>query len=443
MIWFFAITMMLCSCDKDGDLLYMSGFGSSDLIATTDNVVLSIANSKQVVLSLAWQNPALLSSDSTKTVADGVLKTYLQVSPTSDFSGTVNESTVTNLSKAYNGADLNNLAKGLGLNSGVSTPVYFRIKSTEGNNMDPAYSNVCEVDITPFTIYMNSLSVLNSAKTDTLGTIYSDTENGIYTGYMAATSWLNCWFAENDGTVWGNYPTSGHAFELSNASDAWNCWFGDGTGIWYVNVDTKNSEWSGALLSAVTINGTTAKYDSNVSGYSVSITTTADNTTIGGSAEENEYTAATGDGSYNSKTLTLPDTTIAKAGTYTVNLVVGSHAQLEYQIVSSSETPDEPSTSIPSALYMYTKDGATLLATMTETSSGIYTCSYTPTAAWENFRFKDTENNILYGSDSSDLFTLSSADGSWDIWFKDDFTIGAELTVTANLNTMKWEYKTK
>lgn len=181
----------------------MSGFGSSDLIATTDNVVLSIANSKQVVLSLAWQNPALLSSDSTKTVADGVLKTYLQVSPTSDFSGTVNESTVTNLSKAYNGADLNNLAKGLGLNSGVSTPVYFRIKSTEGNNMDPAYSNVCEVDITPFTIYMNSLSVLNSAKTDTLGTIYSDTENGIYTGYMAATSWLNCWFAENDGTVWG------------------------------------------------------------------------------------------------------------------------------------------------------------------------------------------------------------------------------------------------
>ena len=45
-----------------------------------------------------------------------------------------------------------------------------------------------------------------------------------------------------------------------------------------------------------------------------------------------------------------------------------------------------------------------------------------------------------YGSDPSDLFKLSTADGNWNIWFKDDVN-GTEVTVTANLNAMTWKYE--
>ena len=43
-----------------------------------------------------------------------------------------------------------------------------------------------------------------------------------------------------------------------------------------------------------------------------------------------------------------------------------------------------------------------------------------------------------YGSDPSVLFKLSTADGNWNIWFKDDVN-GNEVTVTADLNAMTWK----
>lgn len=45
-----------------------------------------------------------------------------------------------------------------------------------------------------------------------------------------------------------------------------------------------------------------------------------------------------------------------------------------------------------------------------------------------------------YGSDPSDLFKLSTADGNWNIWFKDDVN-GNEVAVTADLNAMTWKYE--
>ena len=155
-----AVIASLCSCNKDGDLIFLNGFGASSLVASTDEVALSTANKAKIVLSLAWKNPDLLTSDSTKTAADGLLKTYLQVSANENFENCT-QTTVTNLSKAYTGDDLNSLAKGLGLTPDAQSPLYFRVMSKEGDNMSPAYSNVCKVMVTPFTIHMNSVDVLN------------------------------------------------------------------------------------------------------------------------------------------------------------------------------------------------------------------------------------------------------------------------------------------
>lgn len=457
------LMMLLCaltalvSCDESGDKIYLDGFKASDLMASASDVKLSVDNSKDVVLSLAWQNPTLLSSDETKPAGNGVLKTYLQASASEDFAS-VKEYTVTDLSKAFTGADLNAAAKDLGLSPDVSSPLYFRIKSQMGANLDAAYSNVCQVKVTPYLIDMSYINILDKdTKEQTLTYLYSPNSDGVYSGYMNASSWLNFWGKENDGTIWGNVGQDGHVYEMDNTESAWNIWFPGQAGIYYAVIDTKAKEFKPTLLKSFQLNGEDMTYDAPNYAWTKVITTTADNTPVSIVATGAEYSKATGteDAAAVVKTMnyTLADgkmtdsesagsVNIAKAGTYTVTVKVGEHSQLEYTIVEGDQTTPEPEAS--NTLCMFSKDGNTLLAVMSKVSDGVYTCKYKPTA-WENFRFiyvgenKD-DKQAWYGSVPDNLFNLSTAGDCWDIWFKDDVT-GGEVTVTADLNTMTWQYK--
>ena len=458
------LMMLLCaltalvSCDESGDKIYLDGFKASDLMASASDVKLSVDNSKDVVLSLAWQNPTLLSSDETKPAGSGVLKTYLQVSASENFTSE-KEYNVTDLSKAFTGADLNAAAKDLGLTPDVSSPLYFRIKSQMGANLDAAYSNVCQVKVTPYLIDMSYINILKE-KTDVdhpLTYLYSPNEDGIYAGYMNASSWLNFWGKENDGTVWGNVGQDGHVYEIDNTESAWNFWFPGQTGIYYTVVDTKAKEFKPTYIKAMQLNGEDMTYDAPNYAWTKVITTTADNTPVSIVATGAQYSKATGtdDAAAVVKTMnyTLADgkmtdsettgsVNIATAGTYTITVKVGEHSQLEYTIVEGDQTTPEPEAS--NTLCMFSKDGNTLLAVMSKMSDGVYTCKYKPTA-WENFRFiyvgenKD-DKQTWYGSVPDNLFNLSTAGDCWDIWFKDDVT-GGEVTVTADLNTMTWKYE--
>lgn len=458
------LMMLLCaltalvSCDESGDKIYLDGFKASDLMASASDVKLSVDNSKDVVLSLAWQNPTLLSSDETKPAGNGVLKTYLQVSASENFTSE-KEYTVTDLSKAFTGADLNAAAKDLGLSPDVSSPLYFRIKSLMGSNLDAAYSNVCQVKVTPYLIDMSYINILNKGKDQVLTYLYSPNSDGVYSGYMNVSSWLNCWGKENDETFWGNIQTGDKPYAvLDNAQSACNIWFPEPAGIYYTVLDTKSEEklFHATLIKSMKVNGEEMKYDGPNYAWIKVIETTADNTPISIVADGAEYNKSTGDkGTPIAKTMnyTLADgkmtdsknagsVNIATAGTYTVTVKVGEHSQLEYTIVEGDQTTPEPEVS--NTLCMFSKDGNTLLAVMNKVSDGVYTCKYKPTA-WENFRFifvgenKD-DKQTWYGSDPSDLFKLSTASDCWDIWFKDDVT-GGEVTVTADLNTMTWKYE--
>ena len=458
------LMMLLCaltalvSCDESGDKIYLDGFKASDLMASASDVKLSVDNSKDVVLSLAWQNPTLLSSDETKPAGSGVLKTYLQVSASENFTSE-KEYTVTDLSKAFTGADLNAAAKDLGLSPDVSSPLYFRIKSQMGANLDAAYSNVCQVKVTPYLIDMSYINILNKGKDQVLTYLYSPNSDGVYSGYMNVSSWLNCWGKENDGTFWGNIQTGDKPYAvLDNAQSACNIWFPEPAGIYYTVLDTKSEEklFHATLIKSMKVNGEEMKYDGPNYAWIKVIETTVDNTPISIVADGAEYNKSTGDkGTPIAKTMnyTLADgkmtdsknagsVIIPSAGTYTITVKVGEHSQLEYTIVSGDQTTPEPEAS--NTLCMFSKDGNTLLAVMNKVSDGVYTCKYKPTA-WENFRFifvgenKD-DKQTWYGSDPSDLFKLSTASDCWDIWFKDDVT-GGEVTVTADLNTMTWKYE--
>ena len=48
-----SIVVGLVACDKEGDNVYLRGFGPSELIATATDVVITGSNNKSVVLSLA------------------------------------------------------------------------------------------------------------------------------------------------------------------------------------------------------------------------------------------------------------------------------------------------------------------------------------------------------------------------------------------------------
>lgn len=457
------LMMLLCaltalvSCDESGDKIYLDGFKASDLMASASDVKLSVDKSKDVVLSLAWQNPTLLSSDETKPAGSGVLKTYLQASASEDFAS-VKEYTVTDLSKAFTGADLNSLAKDLGTTPGQSAPLYFRIKSQMGANLDAAYSNVCQVKVTPYLIDMSYINILDKdTKEQTLTYLYSPNSDGIYSGYMNVSSWLNFWGKENDGTIWGNVGQDGHVYEMDNTESAWSFWFPGQAGIYYAVIDTKAKEFKPTLLKSFQLNGEDMTYDAPNYAWTKVITTTADNTPVSIVATGAEYSKATGteDAAAVVKTMnyTLADgkmtdsenagsVNIAKAGTYTITVKVGEHSQLEYTIVEGDQTTPEPEAS--NTLCMFSKDGNTLLAVMSKVSDGVYTCKYKPTA-WENFRFiyvgenKD-DKQTWYGSVPDNLFNLSTAGDCWNIWFKDDVT-GGEVTVTADLNTMTWKYE--
>lgn len=457
------LMMLLCaltalvSCDESGDKIYLDGFKASNLMASASDVVLSVDKSKDVVLSLAWQNPTLLSSDETKPAGNGTLLTYLQASTSEDFAST-KDYTVTNLSKAFTGGDLNTLAKDLGMTPGTGAPLYFRIKSQMGANLDAAYSNVCQVNVTPYIIHMNSMAILSNDKIKTLTTLYSPDEDGVYTGYMNASSWLNFYGKENDGTIWGNYGADGHVFEADNTESAWSFWFPGQAGIYYTVVDTKAKEWKATWMKKFLLNGEAMTYDAPNYAWVKVITTSADNTSIQIVGTGAEYTKATGtdDAAAVAKTLnyTLADgkmtdasaagsVNIEKAGTYTVTVKVGENSELTYSIVAGDQTSPEPEAS--NTLCMFTKDGISLLAVMTKVSDGVYTCKYKP-SAWENFYFIYVGENIddkqtWYGCEPEDgkLFNLAT-ENSWNLWFKDDVT-GEEMTITADLNTMTWKYK--
>lgn len=454
------LMMLLCaltalvSCDESGDKIYMDGFKASNLMASASDVTLSVDNSKDIVLSMAWQNPTLLSSDDTKPAGNGTLLTYLQASASEDFE-TVKEYTVSNLSKVFVGADLNAVAKDLGLTPGESAPLYFRIKSQMGANMDAAYSNVCQVNVTPYLIDMSYINILDKDKDNVLTHLYSPASDGIYTGYMNASAWFNFYGKENDGTVWGNSATDG-TFAIDNTESAWNFWFPGVAGIYYTVIDTKAKEWKATLLKTVKLNGEDMTYDAPNYAWVKVVTTTADNTPITIAATGAEYSKATDTNDDNAvvKTLnyTLADgkmtdsdaagsVNISKAGTYTITVKVGEHSELTYSIEAGDQTAPEPEAS--NTLCMFSKDGSTLLAVMNKVSDGVYTCKYKP-SAWENFRFifvgdgKD-DKQTWYGADG-EQFKLTSDGTAWDIWFGEE-NGETEFTVTADLNTMTWKYE--
>lgn len=250
-----ALAMLLAwvACEKEGDKIYLESLEAGQLIASEQQVILSSENRNQQVLSLAWSAHHPSVSDPSVS-APPVVSNELQVSLTETFDSYV-ASNEASLSKAYTGSELNALAKNLNATPDVANTFYFRVGATTGANIAAVYSQVKSVQVTPYTIDMSIGFVLDGSKADTGVTLASIQEDGIYTGFMGATSWYNYFLLEGDGNLWGNDGVKGDPFLMSDESTHWNFWFPGFGGCYFVEVNTPNKVWSALYIPELTVSG--------------------------------------------------------------------------------------------------------------------------------------------------------------------------------------------
>ncbi len=356
--------LLATACEKDGDKIYLTGLEEAGLMATADQVVLSLETSKQIVLSLAWDNSTLVVSNPTMS-APNILTNTVQVSTSSNFA-TVVESLEPSTSKAYTGSELNTVAKNLNMVSDAAATMYFRIKSSIANNMEPVYSNVVEVSVTPYLINMGTGFILDKDKADTGVTLASPDWNGIYTGFIGATSWYNFYMQEGDGTVWGNSATDG-TFYLSSGEDKWNCWFPESGGCYYTIINTVKKQWSALYIPVLTVSGDLTgdmTFDRPNVKWMLPFSATQTSMTVKISGTGAQYDYSTGDSgggtstpvafAQNGGNITFAESagnitvTVAKAGDYTLILDLSNPEAWTCTTIEGSVEPDKT----PQTLYL-------------------------------------------------------------------------------------------
>lgn len=254
-----ASILALISCEKDGEKIYLQSLGSDELIATTDKVVLSVETSQKVVLSFAWKGQDVQISDTTVGTA-AKAKNYMEISLSEDFSGQIYKDETTSNSIAYKGGELNSIVNGLGAKVGEVNNVFFRLGSATGENIPYAYSNVVKVAVTPYVLDMRIGKIIQSSSTNTDLTdtgyfLYSQEDNGIYSGFMFTEwNWYNYFLKEADETTWG---TDNNVAFTINSNTGKNMWFPEHKGCYYVNVNTVNKTWDALYISSLNVNGLT------------------------------------------------------------------------------------------------------------------------------------------------------------------------------------------
>lgn len=253
-----AALLTLAACDEDGDFITSSGATAVQLSGSGD-VVLSSDNVSALALTLYWtDNSRLTTNDDRVQLPVGTTVNTLQFSATNAFTDVIEqlaESGTTSIQ--FTAGQLNALVGRVGLAGDVASPLYIRMRSVLANNMEPLYSNVCQISVTPYTIDMTRGYVLNADLSDTGSFLASPESNGIYSGFIGAGGWYNWWLQEGNGITWGNVGDDGGGkpFVISSNDQHWNFWFPGQAGCYYTVVNTIRQEWTALYIPALTITG--------------------------------------------------------------------------------------------------------------------------------------------------------------------------------------------
>ncbi|MBM6992538.1 MAG: DUF5114 domain-containing protein [Prevotella sp.] len=251
-------TMALVACDKDGDIITTSGANSIEMSGSGD-VVIDKDHPAGLALTLNWTDNSRLTTNDERVQAplDKVTNT-LQFSKSEDFDSPIEILTEKGAtSYQFTNENLNSLVGRIGLESDVASTLYVRMYSVLANNMEPQYSNVYQIKVTPYSIDMSIGFVLDAGKTDTGNTLASPNSDGIYSGFLGASGWFNWWLQEGNGVLWGNVGDDGGGkpFVISSNDLHWNLWYPGPSGCYYTVVNTVRQEWTALYIPSLTVSG--------------------------------------------------------------------------------------------------------------------------------------------------------------------------------------------
>ncbi|MCI1778694.1 MAG: DUF5114 domain-containing protein [Bacteroidales bacterium] len=469
-VFLLSAVLLFASCSNDGEKL-TTAFNAVVAGSTSDeSIVLKVENSSDLALSLYWtDNGTLTLSDTSYRARNYAITNTVQFSASRDFSGTLRNEQMEDgvYSYQYTVKQLNTIVLALGFEKDVSAPLYIRIKSVIGNNMEPLYSSVIIVNVTAYVIDMSKVSMRSTNSEQTiLAKLTSANEDGEYEGFAVTKgTWQNFYFVENDGTVWGNNSEEGTPFLLSDKSTMWSCWFPETKGCHYVYMSRAAKHWSAINIPEMTASEEGKEmamtFDSDDHLWGVVITTANDNETVNISGTGKLYDINTGtdndaakdfpfslglgaDGSVSFvKGSGATGLSIPSAGTYTLFIYLdGSNYVLkdgEQSIGGGDDKwPADNDYAVPSSQWMYIvdKDDNSIVKTSLYSSSSDakYTGFYNA-SEWENFMFSDASDGTgkIYGSapvDNTGLYRLYCSSDKWNIWFD----AGGYFYIEANFN---------
>lgn len=431
LIFTFFCLALFTACEKDGELITLSGIDVSGLVADEKIIELSKENASSQVLGLAWNEGTLTISNDSMSIPSSVPMSAIELSDSSHFN-TITQIVPEGTVYSFFGAELNTIAKDMGFTPGVSTPMFIRINTAYGKNTDPVYSNTDTVYVSCYFIDMSIGFILDVDGVETGDSLYAPNSDGEYFGFTGPTAWGNWFLREGDDTKWGNLGVDGNEFVISNdEASHWNFWYPGLGGCYYTTLSTTNEEWTATYIPSLTVSGavdTEMTFDrQNVKWY-VSFTTTTDNAAVKvSSVAAALYNRSTGTddasaiakeiafipGSDNSLSIdwnsaSAEDFICGTAGDYTLSLYLSDPMNWRYEISSGIIVPDDP---LSEFLYLPGIDDGT---------SGAWTFdNYLRLLSEDDSTFAAAVwINSLYG------YNMSLVDGEWTDVYKMGATEG-------------------
>lgn len=260
------ISMMLAitACEKDQDLVTLGTSESITLSTSATDLMLAKDNADQEAVVFSW-TPVEVTWSNPDMARSGFINYTLQLDTVGgEFARPVevemdaeNESGL-----SYSVAELNSLlVSKFKIAPEVSHTIYARVMAAISNNVDPVYSNVIELSVTPYTdaVELPTLWVPGGHQgwaPDTAPRVFSLEDDGIYTGYVyfpagnefkftSAPNWDNTNYGENGP---GKLSTDGGAGNLT-VTDA---------GYYFLTANTTALTWSGVIHNWGVIGDATA-----------------------------------------------------------------------------------------------------------------------------------------------------------------------------------------
>ena len=239
------MTMTACNSESDNDTPVTPSNAQPVELSGSGDVTIDKNNINGLALTLFWTD-------------NGSMANTLQFSATGAFETPIEIATAAGTTAMqFTAESLNALVGRVGLKNNVSSALYIRVRSAQSNEAEPLYSNVYQIQVTPFSIDTTLGYVLDADFNDTGSTLISPNSDGVYSGFIGASSWYNWWLREDNGTLWGNVGNDGNgkAFIISSNNQHWNFWFPGLAGCYYTIVNTVRGEWSALYMPSLTVSG--------------------------------------------------------------------------------------------------------------------------------------------------------------------------------------------